>query len=243
MQFDLNPIQDRRGFLRTVKTGAVKTAATLAVPNPLGLNQVAALGHNGLGFVLSRTDPAFVQRVKMIHRIKDELGQGAKLDETQLSERQILYFAKKVCKLIYNPSLTETQARRSLRGVISFITGSSKVINLEDQKLFDSHKENMQTYWDRYEALSESSLEILKNSNHDFIRNIDDHTDDYNDFSHELGSLMWSLAWNYELDLEKAKKDIGIFITQYCLAGEFAEPLVSSSTDGRRRENKELFQR
>ena len=54
---------------------------------------------------------------------------------------------------------------------------------------------------------------------------------------------MWSLAWNYELDLEKAKKDIGIFITQYCLAGEFAEPLVSSSTDDRRRENKELFQR
>lgn len=241
MQFDLNPVESRRGFLR----GVGKTALSLAAPNPLSLLTGTELGKATISSVVPRAqkDHAFVQRVRMVSRIKKELEANYNLNEANLGERQILYFANKVCKLIYKPSLTEAQARRSLRGVFSFLTGSVNSLGTEDQELLDSYKEDLEPYRDRFEALSYKFLELSENSDHDFIQNKEDHLDDFNDFSKEVWFLMWSLAWNYDLDLEKAKKDLEIFVTQYCLAGELAETLVSSSTDDRRREIKALFQR
>lgn len=177
----------------------------------------------------------------MVSRIKKELEANYNLNEANLGERQILYFAHKVCKLIYNPSLTEAQTRRSLRSVLSFLTGSVNSLGTEDRKLLDSYKEDLEPYRDRFEALSYKFLELSENSDHDFIKNKEDHLDDFNDFSKEVWFLMWSLAWNYDLDLEKAKKDLEIFVTQYCLAGDIAEPIIAPKADEQRVKLQALF--
>lgn len=244
MPFDLNPIDNRRDFLRKVRDGASKVALGLAVPSPLALIGTE-LGKATISSVVPRAqqDHAFVQRVRMVSRIKKELEASHNLNEANLGERQILYFANKVCKLIYNPSLSEAQARRSLRGVISFLTGSINSLGTENQRLLESYKEDLEPYRDRFEALSYKFLELSENSDHDFIKNKKNHLDEFNDFSKEVWFLMWSLAWNYDLDLEKAKKDLEIFVNQYCLAGELAEPVVAHKADEQQANLQALFKR
>lgn len=213
--------QNRRNFIRT---GARAVAKLSAVGQLANLGELAGVSSakQSRNLLQAPLDPRFAERVKMLNRVKTELEASFGMDADDLSMEQIIFFAGKMSKLIFNPSLTEPQARRSIRSTLGFLKDfRAKLLEGNVEKLFEGDDDEIVgNYFNNFGLISGRLCEILANCDAELVRDKENRADEFNIFSVEAWLLQSSLAQDPDFDLERASAQMQIFVDQYFHVGE-----------------------